>query len=319
MSMEARHESVLLVEAIEALALAKNDTVVDATIGGAGHFRSLLEHLGSDGVLIGIDADAEAIGRAREAAREDARTNRPTVHLIEDNFRNLSRILARLDIASVSKALFDLGWSAHHLESGRGFSFRVDEPLLMTYGSPESAPKTAADVVNGLSESELADIIFTFGEERFSRPIAREIVRVRRTKHIVSTQGLVDVVLAATPLWYQHRRIHPATKTFQAFRMYVNDELDALREGLSAALAALTPGGRVAVITFHSIEDRVVKGMFRDAMHAGQGVVLTKKPLAPSSAETIRNPRSRSAKLRVFERSDARDPAPVFGRTVTYA
>ena len=317
--MEPRHESVLLVEAVEALALLENDTVVDATVGGAGHFRSILDRLGSDGVLIGIDADAEAIGRAREAAREDTRADRPTVHLIEDNFRNLSRILARLGIGSISKALFDLGWSAYHLESGRGFSFRADEPLLMTYGSPESAPKTAADVVNGLPESELADILFTLGEERFARQIARAIVRARRVKRIVSTQGLVDAVLAGTPSWYQHRRIHPATKTFQALRMYVNDELDALREGLSAALVALTPRGRVAVITFHSIEDRVVKSMFRDRVHAGQGVVLTKKPLAPSPTETARNPRSRSAKLRVFERSDTRDPSPVFRRTMTYA
>ena len=315
----ARHESVLLAEAVEALALVPGDTVVDATVGGAGHFRNILDVLGSDGVLVGIDADAEAIERAREAARADTRANRPTVHLIEDNFRNLSRILARLGINSISKALFDLGWSAYHLESGRGFSFRVEEPLLMTYGRPESAPKTAADVVNSFPESEIADIIFTLGEERFARPIARAIVRARRAKRIISTQDLVNAVLAGTPSWYQRRRIHPATKTFQALRMFVNDELDALREGLSAALAALTPRGRVAVITFHSIEDRVVKGLFRDAAHAGQGVVLTKKPLIPSAVETARNPRSRSAKLRIFERSDARDLSFVFGHTLTYA
>jgi 16S rRNA (cytosine1402-N4)-methyltransferase len=172
----------------------------------------------------------------------------------------------------------------------------------MTYGAPE-AGKTAADVVNTLPEAELADVIFMLGEERFARQIARGIVEARKHARILSTFELVEVVKASTPSWYQHRRINPATKTFQALRMFVNDELGALREGLAGALARLSPGGRIAVITFHSIEDRIVKTMLRDAAYAGQGTLVTRKPLAPSPEECARNPRARSAKLRVFEKT----------------
>lgn len=296
--METKHESVLLTEAIDGLALLPSDTVVDATIGGAGHFGAILEKLDETGTLVGIDADEGAIARATEASRNA----RPQVHLVHDNFRNLGQVLHARGISSVSKVLFDLGWSAFHLESGRGFSFRVQEPLLMTYGAPE-AGKTAADMVNGASEDALADLFFTLGEERFARSIARGIVRARHTERILTTEQLVNVITASTPSWYQHRRIHPATKTFQALRIAVNDELGALRDGLTAALTCLSGGGRIAVITFHSIEDRIVKTMFRDAAHSGMGTVVTKKPIVPSLTELRENPRARSAKLRIFERS----------------
>ncbi len=292
------HESVLLREAIDGLAIVPGDTVVDATIGGAGHFSAILERLDGNGALIGIDADASAIERG-EAAAVNAR---PAVHLVEDNFRNLSPILERLGIREINKALFDLGWSAYHLESGRGFSFRVEEPLLMTYGAPLPG-MTAADMVNSASEEALADLLFTLGEERFARSIARGIAEARKRARILTTSDLVNVILASTPGWYQHRRIHPATKTFQALRIAVNDELGALRAGLTAALAHLAPGGRIAVITFHSIEDRIVKTMLRDAAHEGAGTLVTKKPIAPSAEETRENPRARSAKLRIFERA----------------
>lgn len=292
------HESVLFEEVLEHLYVHPDSTVVDATIGGAGHFGAILKKLSRHGTLVGIDADADPILRAeqvREASHSEAR-----VVLAHDNFRNLAAILDTAGIQTIDRALFDLGWSSFHLSSGRGFSFRTNEPLLMTYGEPENG-ETAADIVNSSPEETLADIFFTYGEERFARQIARAIVQARRNSPILTTQALADLVAGATPSWYQHRRLHPATKVFQALRIAVNDELGALREGLSTAMRRLNARGRIAVITFHSIEDRIVKTMFRDAAHAGAGVVLPKKPVLPSSHEIARNPRSRSAKLRVFE------------------
>lgn len=293
----AGHETVLLKEAVEALQILPSDTVVDATIGGAGHFKSLMSGLGADGMLIGIDADDGAIARA-----ETASVGAPCpVHLVEDNFRNLSKILDEKGIECIDKSLFDLGWSGFHLTSGRGFSFRVSEPLHMTYGRPV-AGNTAADLLNTASEEAIADMLYSLGEERFARQIARRIAEVREAQPITTTDELVNVVLASTPGWYQNRRIHPATKTFQALRIAVNDELGALREGLSSAIERTREGGRVAVITFHSIEDRIVKQMLRDAAHAGKGTLVTKKPIVPTDAEVSTNPRARSAKLRVFEK-----------------
>ncbi|HEX5774822.1 MAG TPA: 16S rRNA (cytosine(1402)-N(4))-methyltransferase RsmH [Candidatus Paceibacterota bacterium] len=293
------HESVLLTEAIESLEVEADDVILDATVGGAGHFALLAGKLGEEGTLIGIDADEEAIQRAGATA-EGASAR---VILANDNFRNLGSILDKHGIETIDKALFDLGWSSFQLARGRGFSFRVDEPLLMTYGDPNEGV-TARDMVNTLEEGALADLIYTLGEERFSRGIAKSIARMREAAPIETTFELVAAIEAGVPAWYAHRRLHPATKTFQALRIAVNDEFGALREGLEAALAHLSEGGRVAVITFHSIEDRIVKGMFRDAAHAGRGTVLTKKPLTPSSEEVARNPRARSAKLRVFERAN---------------
>jgi 16S rRNA (cytosine1402-N4)-methyltransferase len=300
--METSHESVLLNECLEHLDIQPGDVVVDGTIGGAGHFRELMARLDETGTLIGIDADEDAIERAANVERG---AHAPTVHLVHDNFRNLEAILEHETISHIDKALFDLGWSSFHLTSGRGFSFRADEPLYMTYGNPEEG-KTAADLINSATEEELSDIIFTYGEERFARGIAKSIVTARRVSPILTTTELAEVVTNGVPGWYQHRRLHPATKTFQALRIAVNDELGALRAGLTGALTHLAPGGRIAVITFHSIEDRIVKGIFR-------GKLVNKKPLVPSDAEAMRNPRSRSAKLRVFERcSHAESPVPVF-------
>ncbi len=225
---------------------------------------------------------------------------------MHDNFRNLASILDTLQISCIDRALFDLGWNGFQLAAGRGFSFRIDEPLLMTYGEPEEG-KTAADLVNSLPEAELAEIIFSYGEERFSRGIARSIVETRRHSRILTTLQLADAVTRGTPSWYQHRRLHPATKTFQALRIATNDELGALRDGLGVALERLTLGGRIAVITFHSIEDRIVKGLFKEAAYAGRGTLITRKPLAPSAEELTRNPRARSAKLRIFERCTGED------------
>ncbi len=294
------HQSVLLDEVMTGLSIAPEDVVVDATVGGTGHFKAMLAALGSEGTLIGIDADHEAIERAREVLAEDKRADRPVAHVVEDNFRNLDRVLGRLKIDRISKALFDLGWSGYQLGLGRGFSFQGDEPLLMTYGNPDVGT-TAAELVNTMPEKELADIIYAYGEERFSRQIAKSIVRARAQKTIVSTGELVAAIEAGVPASYRTGRIHPATKTFQALRIAVNDEFGAIEEGVTAAISRLSEGGRVAVITFHSIEDRIVKNLFRTAEQSGKGSVLTKKVIAPSREEVIRNPRSRSAKLRVFE------------------
>lgn len=294
--METRHDSVLLSEAVDALMVATGDIVVDATIGGAGHFSALLERMGDKGTLIGIDADAAAISRAESVTVPAGLT----VRIVHDNFRNLDAILDEAGIPGIDGALFDLGWSSFQLTDGRGLSFRTNEPLDMTYG--KGASSTAADMVNNLSESSLADLIYTLGEERFSRGIAKSIVAAREEAPLETTFDLVRAVEAGVPNWYKHRRLHPATKTFQALRIAVNDELGALRDGLSSAINRLSDGGRIAVITFHSIEDRIVKSMLRDAAHAGQGCLVTKKPIVPGSAELAQNPRARSAKLRVFER-----------------
>jgi len=297
-TFEPRHDTVLLEEAVDALEINASDVVVDATLGGAGHFRSMLTKLGKEGTLIGIDADADALVRAQTVVDEIPEENRPTVHLVNGNFRDLGAILETLGLTP-TKVLFDLGWSAFHLSSGRGFSFRVDEPLLMTYGDPEGVT-TAADLVNHLSESSLADLLWSLGEERFAKSISKSVVAVREEKPIETTFDLVAAIEEGAPSWYQHRRIHPATKTFQALRIAVNDELGALRDGLMAAMEAVPAGGRVAIISFHSIEDRIVKTMLRDAVSEGKGSLPYRKPVVPSVTESTKNPRARSAKLRVF-------------------
>jgi 16S rRNA (cytosine1402-N4)-methyltransferase len=274
--------------------------------------------LGADGVLVGIDEDTAAIERARESLTLDKRTERPMVHLVTDNFRNLDRILTRLEIPAITKALFDLGWSGYQLSDGRGFSFQGDEPLLMTYGNPE-AHTTAAELVNTLGEAELADLIYAFGEERFARRIAKAIVMARKTKRITSTAELVSVIESAVPAPYRKGRIHPATKTFQALRIAVNDEFGAIKHGLSAAIGNLAHDGRIAVITFHSIEDRLVKTLLQDAERAGKGVVLTKKVITASREEVQRNPRARSAKLRLFKSTLPSAVAELAVETIAYA
>lgn len=282
-------------EVLEALDIQPSDTVVDATIGGAGHFEKLLAALGEGGVIVGIDADPAAVERGREAYARDRRPDRPIAHLVNDNFRNLSRILEHLNLAPVDKILFDLGWSGYQIASLRGFSFQNEEPLLMNYSEDGV---TAAEIVNSSTEEDLSDIIFTYGEERFARGIARAIVDARSKERILTTGALVNAILAGTPAWYHKRKIHPATKTFQALRIAVNDELGALKEGLSAAIDALAPNGRLVVISFHSIEDRIVKNVLRDAMQAR--ALRLEKPIMPARPEILANRRARSAKLRVL-------------------
>jgi 16S rRNA (cytosine1402-N4)-methyltransferase len=299
-----RHIPVLLSEVLDSLVIEPSDVVVDATLGGGGHAREILSRLGSDGTFIGMDADQHALERAKGPLEE----SQCTTHFIAENFRNVREVLERLGITQVDKALFDLGLSSDQFDStseadGRGFSFNRDEPLLMTLAVPgtDTALVTARDVVNEWSEESLADVIYGFGDERHARKIARAIVTRRESKPIETSLELAEIVAQAIP---RHSRIHPATKTFQAIRMAVNDELGALSEGLLGIIDRLAPGGRIAVITFHSHEDRVVKRLFREWKLRGLGESLTKSPIQSSREEVLQNPRARSAKLRTFVRID---------------
>ena len=293
------HRSVLLQEAVEYLEVKLDDIVVDATLGGAGHARAIVQKLGPAGTLIGFDLDHDAIVRA-ENALKDATCK---VELVEKNFRELGSALNERSVREINKALFDLGWSSFQLEAGRGFSFNTNDPLVMTYAANPSTGLTASRIVNVWAETSLADIIYGWGDERYSRRIARALVERRATKPFTTARELAETIASAVPAAYRRGRIHPATKTFQALRIAVNDELGALKEGLENAWAHLAPGGRIAVITFHSIEDRQVKQYFASLKKSGAGKLLSKKPIPPSEAEIRENPRARSAKLRVIEKS----------------
>lgn len=276
------HVSVMTAEVLKALDPRAGDIVVDATFGRGGHSAAL--KAAAKIKLISIDADPAA-GKG----------------VVEGNFGDLKDILAAQKIKTIDKALFDLGWNMTQLTAGRGFSFMHDEPLNMSYGKVSRSGFTAAEALNEWSEQTLADAIFGYGEERYARRIAKAIVERREHKKFETTMELVEVVRDAVPAAYRRGRLNPATKTFQALRIAVNDELGALRTGLSAAWHALGSGGRIAVISFHSIEDRIVKRYFAELVKRGDAKLLYKKPLTASAAEIKRNPASRSAKLRVIE------------------
>ncbi|MEN9561600.1 MAG: S-adenosyl-methyltransferase [Candidatus Parcubacteria bacterium] len=292
------HQPVLLHEVVDLLDVKPQDVVVDATLGGAGHAKALFSKLQKGGIAIGFDMDADAIERAEEALKDIV----ATTHLIQSNFREVGSALVARGITGIDKALFDLGWSSFQLQVGRGFSFLKDEPLLMTYAKHPEGILTAHVIVNKWEESSLADIIYGWGGERYSRMIAKAIVERRERKPIETSLELAEIVRDAVPLGYRRGRLHPATRTFQALRIAVNDELGAVSQGLKAAWGLLRPKGRIAVITFHSLEDRVVKELFRSFVKTGEGTLVIKKPLAPTREEMQANPRSRSAKLRVIEK-----------------
>jgi 16S rRNA (cytosine1402-N4)-methyltransferase len=294
-----QHVPVLLHESIDALAAAPGAVVVDATLGAGGHASELGRTLSGEAHVIGFDVDENAIALATQAVAKSG----AALTVVRSNFRHMQRELAKLGIQSVDAVLFDLGVSSLEFgASGRGFSFKYDEPLLMTLDShPDEDTLTAADIVNGESEEALADIIYKYGEERFSRRIAKEIVTARRHKRIETTFELVDIIKRAVPASYRNGRLHPATRTFQALRIATNDELGALKDGLEDALRIVRPGGRVAVITFHSLEDRIVKETFKKYKEEGM-TLITKKPIVPTREEIISNPRARSAKLRIIQK-----------------
>lgn len=299
MGNEQQHVPVLLHETIEGLAITPGAIVVDGTLGAGGHASEIAKLFGKDVQIIGFDLDQEALDLAVTTVKEAGGALTP----IHANFRTIESALKGKGIESINGAMFDLGISSMEIgESGRGFSFKYDEPLLMTLQNPiESDTLTARDVVNSTREEELANIIYEFGEERFSRMIAKAIVTARRASPIETTAELVEIISNAVPGFYKNARINPATKTFQALRIYVNDELGAVKEGILGAWNMLAPGGRIAVITFHSLEDRIVKNLFRDIPKETK-ILHTKKPIVPNRAEVLRNPRSRSAKLRIIEK-----------------
>src|SRR5271169_2404092 len=296
------HVSVLLQQAIEFLAVRRGGIYIDATLGLGGHSWEIARRLGAAGHLIGIDKDPAALERARERLTnppEEWAADWPRIELVHASFAQVAQHVAP---ASADGLLADLGVSSMQLEdAARGFSFQADGPLDMRMNTQSGL--TAEQVVNRFDERELADAIYEFGEERRSRRIARAIVRARPIR---TTAHLAEVVSAAArPMNQAERRIHPATKTFQALRILVNRELDDLRELLSSGAApqVLKPGGRLVVISFHSLEDRIVKDALREGSHDGVYRVLTKKPATAEEEEIARNPRSRSAKLRAAERT----------------
>lgn len=295
------HLPVLLTETIAGLALQPGQTVVDATVNRGGHSVAIGAVLGRSGHLIGLDADAEAIS----AARENLRDLPCRLNLVTSNFRQLEEVLARLGVAVVDACLFDLGLSSDQLDvSGRGFSFSHGaQPLTMTFAAtPSPGALTAEEILNHWREESLADVIFGYGEEHFARRIAKAIVKAREQAPLQSTSDLVEVIRGAVPVWYTHRRLHFATKTFQALRIAVNDELGSLKLGLAAAWKHLRSGGRLAVISFHSLEARIVKNQFQLWNDEGTGHLITKNVTKPSRAEVLANPRSRSAQLRIIQK-----------------
>lgn len=291
----AIHVPVLLKEAIDFLAVRRGGTFIDATVGLGGHGYEIAKRLGAPGHLIGLDKDPAALKMAREGLMRGE--DWPTITLLHRSFAEIAKGQRP---ATIDGILADVGVSSLQLDDAtRGFSFQADGPLDMRM-DPQSE-RSAEQVVNHLDERQLADVIYEFGEERRSRRIARAICRSRPIR---STAHLADVISAAArPMNSEKRRIHPATRTFQALRIFVNRELDDLRALLEAAPRILKPGGRVVVISFHSLEDRIVKDAFREgAVQNKYFRVLTKKPVTATELENDRNPRARSAKLRAAER-----------------
>lgn len=291
------HVSVLTEELVAGLNLRPDSTVVDCTFGAGGHAEAILAKL-DRGTYLGIDADPSAVEAGRERFK---RTE--NVRLVCENFRNISAALAEAKIEAPDAIVADLGWRSEQFEAGgKGFSFNTDEPLVMTFGDPAAYPFTAHDIANGWEEGSLIDIIRGYGEERFAGRIARAIVAARADGEIATSGALAEIVESAIPRRFRPRRIHAATKTFQAFRMAVNDELGALRDLLADGPVLLAPHGRMAIITFHSIEDRVVKQHFVALEHDQTHKRITKKPVTAREEELEANPRARSAKLRIIER-----------------
>jgi 16S rRNA (cytosine1402-N4)-methyltransferase len=293
--MEPIHEPVLATEVIELLEPSRGGLFVDCTVGLGGHARALLT--GGATRLLGLDRDAAALAIAAETLTPW----RDRVDLVHADYRDLPTVLSSRGLNAVDGALADLGVSSMQLDAaGRGFSFRRDEPLDMRMDQSQGA--TAAQLLDEVDEVDLANVIFRYGEERFSRRIARAIVDARDDGPIATTGRLAEIVRRAIPR-RGYQRIDPATRTFQALRIWVNRELEGLDAFLVAASQRLRAGARLAVITFHSLEDRIVKHAFR-ALAAGEEAirVLTRKPVVPADAEVARNPRARSAKLRAIER-----------------
>ncbi|HHJ99256.1 MAG TPA: 16S rRNA (cytosine(1402)-N(4))-methyltransferase RsmH [Actinobacteria bacterium] len=314
--MEYRHTPVLLAEVTQQLTLHDGSIFVDCTLGGAGHTKRIAQLIAPTGILVGIDQDDAALTAAADTLRL-GQQELPTIVLLKGNFGDLDELLLEARVPYVDGFLMDLGVSSPQLDHvGRGFTYQEDAPLDMRM-DPASSQPTAADIVNTYSEAELARIIREYGEERWASRIAAFIVVARGAHPITSTSKLVEVVKAAIPASARRTGGHPARRTFQALRIEVNHELEQLERGVRSAIAWLAPKGRIAVISYHSLEDGIVRDVFCDS---AQGCIcppdlpvcrcgrepvvriVTKRPITPSAEEIDRNPRSRSAKLRVAEK-----------------
>ena len=290
------HKSVLADDTLAFLAPSGNKIIVDGTLGFGGHAERILERLGPGGRLVGIDRDAEAL----ESAKERLGRFGDRAVILKDDYRNLPDRLKKLGIGKVQGILLDLGVSSMQLdEPARGFSFSHEGPLDMRMD--KTGAVTAKEVVNRFPQRELEALLWRLGEERFSRRIAKNIAEKRQQKPLETTAELASLISQSVPPFYRHGRIHPATRSFQAIRMFVNQELEALESFLAGALECLDRRARLVIISFHSLEDRAVKHAFRDWKKRGLAEILTKKPLTASPEEIRGNPRSRSAKLRALK------------------
>ena len=310
--MEFQHKSILLTECMDGLSIKPDGIYVDGTLGGGGHSFHILERLGERGRLIGIDQDEDAIKAATK--RLEAFANKVTI--VRDNYEHFQTILSTLSIPKVDGILLDLGVSSYQFdEADRGFSYRFDAPLDMRMDRRQNF--TAKDLINNYSEQELFRIIRDYGEDKFARNIAKHIVKEREKKPIETTFELSEIISHAIPMKMRVQGGHPAKKTFQAVRIALNRELEVLEESIEGMIKALKPEGRLCIISFHSLEDRIVKKAFRTAEdpcicpkdfpictcgRKSLGRVISKKAIIPSDLEMEENPRARSAKLRIFER-----------------
>lgn len=311
--MEFNHVPVLLDEVIDGLNLQPSGVYVDGTLGGAGHSSQIAARLGTGGRLIGIDQDRDAIAAASErlAAYGDM------VTIVHDNYEHIPQILQQLGISSVNGILLDIGVSSYQLDNPeRGFSYNSDEPLDMRMD--QESPVTAADIVNERSQEELTRILRDYGEERYAAGIALRIVQERENRPFTTTGDLVRVIRASVPMKMQEKYGNPCKRSFQAIRIACNRELDVLQDSIDQLIDLLAPGGRLCIITFHSLEDRIVKNAFRRNENPctcppefpvcvcgrkSKGKVITKKPIVPSEDELERNKRAASSKLRIFEKA----------------
>lgn len=312
MIMEFAHKSVLLEETIDNLNIKPDGIYVDGTLGGAGHSEQIVKRLGEGGRLIGIDQDEDAIA----AASKRLEPYGDKVTIVRDNYQNFRRILDELNIQKVDGILLDLGVSSYQLDNAdRGFTYRVDAPLDMRMDNRQT--KTAKDIVNDYSEAELFRILKDYGEERYAKSIAYHICKYRENKVIETTEELNDIIRGSIPAKARNGQGHPSKQTFQAIRIELNRELDVLRDSIDGMIASLNPGGRLCIITFHSLEDRIVKNAFRKNENpcicppnfpvctcgrVSLGHVVTRKPIVPGEEELEENSRAKSSKLRVFER-----------------